>query len=403
MTRSTRLQSEEGNAVSAALAPLATELEPGTVRAAIQELLALLPERPQRMLAERFGLGNGRPKTLVDIGKREGVSRERIRQIVAGALYTLRADSPPKGTARERARRILLSLCTSSGGVTTEETLLASLGGGEAKDRSAVRFLLSSFPDFSEAQETQRTRPHWIATARTTSRNGMEPAPDSSTPVGPSLETVLEAGERILEREGALAPESRYLDELRRILDVPVTDAMLRSFLTVSKRIVRNPFGDFGLRAWRAAVPRSVGDKAYLVLKAQSKPLHFRTVADEINRMRFDRKRALAGTVHNDLIRDPRFVLVGRGLYALREWGFMPGRVSDVIIRLLREAHRPLPKSEIVAEVLKQRFVKRNTVLLCLVNRSFFHHLPDGTYTLAETLRTAPRQPSPEPRPSPTS
>lgn len=390
----------------AALAPPAVGLESGTVHAAARELLALLPERAQRILTERFGLRNGRPKTLVDIGKREEVSRERIRQIVEGALHTLRADVPLKGTARGRAHSILLSLCASFGGVAAEETLLASIGSGEAKDRSVLRFLLSSFPDFSEAQETQRTWPHWITTLGTARSEGEHESPNSSMPVELSLEAVLEAGERILEREGTLVPDPRYVDELRRVLGIPVTDVVLRSFLAVSKRIVRNPFGDFGLRSWRAAVPRSVGDKAYLVLKAHGTPLHFRAVAEEINRLRFDRKHALAETVHNDLIRDPRFVLVGRGLYALREWGFTPGHVSEVIVRLLKEAHRPLPKSEIVAEVLKQRFVKRNTVLLCLLNRSLFRPLPDGVYALAEggadvTPQTHPTGPPSSPPSAP--
>lgn len=391
MTERARLHSEEGSVVFAPALPTTT-VEPAVLHAAAKEFLLLLPERTRQILAERYGLTQNRPKTLVDIGKREGVSRERIRQIVESALHVLRADVPPKGASRGPVHTLLRSLSESFGGVATEETLLASMRMSDAKDRNALRFLLSVFPDFSEARETQRTRPHWILTTFTPSPNASIPEPDGSASAGPSLETVLEAGERILEREGALVPESRYFDALRRTLNVSSTDAVFQSFLAVSKRIVRNPFGDFGLRAWRAAVPRSVGDKAYLVLKAQGMPLHFRAIADEINRMRFDRKRALAETVHNDLIRDPRFVLVGRGLYALQEWGFTPGRVAEVIVRLLQEAGRPLPKSEIITGVLKQRFVKRNTVLLCLLNRSLFRPMPDGAYALraSEELSLSP-------------
>lgn len=380
MTRPTRLSKGEGNPIAAPQQVLAgASVATGTIHTATQELLERLPERNRRILAERFGVGNGRPRTLVTIGNREGVSRERIRQIVESGLHILRTDNLVKGSAHGRVREVLLSHFASFGGVATEDLLLSTMESTKAEDRSAIRFLLSSFTDFSEARETQRTWSHWIVPAFTTPR-GVGDAADA--PARPSLETVLEAGERILERDGTLVPEVQYLEELRHVLGVHVTDAILRSFLSVSKRIVRNPFGEFGLRVWRTAVPRSVGDKAYLVLKAHGKPLHFRAVADEINRLGFDRKRALAETVHNDLIRDSRFVLVGRGLYALREWGFAPGRVSDVIVRLLREADRPLPKSDIVAEVLKQRFVKRNTVLLCLLNRSLFRSLPDGAYTL---------------------
>lgn len=381
MTRLTRLSKGEGNPISAPQVLAGAPVAADTIHAAAQELLERLPERNRRILAERFGVGNGRPRTLVTIGNREGVSRERIRQIVESGLHILRTDTPVKGSAHDRVRDVFLSHFASFGGVATEDLLLSAMESTKAEDRSAIRFLLSSFTNFSEARETQRTWSHWIVPAFTTPRSTADAA---DAPARPSLETVLEAGERILERDGALIPEARYVEELRHVLGVPVTDTVLRSFLGVSKRIVRNPFGEFGLRAWRTAVPRSVGDKAYLVLKAHGKPLHFRAVADEINRLGFDRKRALAETVHNDLIRDSRFVLVGRGLYALREWGFTPGRVSDVIIRLLQEAERPLPKSDIVAEVLKQRFVKRNTVLLCLLNRSLFRSLPDDVYALAD-------------------
>ncbi|MDP3685901.1 MAG: winged helix-turn-helix domain-containing protein [bacterium] len=295
-------------------------------------------------------------------------------------------------------RNALVSLCASFGGVATEELLLASSGSNGEKDRSALRFLFSSFPEFSEARETQRTKAHWTTTApiapgnESAGTDAKRPAP-----AGPSLETVLEAGERILEGKGALVPEAAYFEEIQRVLGVPVTDAVLCAYLSVSKRIVRNLFGNFGLRTSREAVPRSVGDKAYLVLKAHGQPLHFRAVVDEINRAGFDQKRALAETVHNDLIRDSRFVLVGRGMYALREWGFSPGRVSEVIVRLLRQAGRPLQKSEIVAEVLKQRFVKRNTVLLCLLDRSLFTAGPDGVYALVERDGSSPPPPPPAP------
>lgn len=393
MTSSTGFQKEASGTVSPAHAPQVAALDPAILHAAAQEFLALLSERSRGILVERFGLTNGRPKTLVDIGRREGVSRERIRQIVETALNTVRAGAAPAGTARERARNALVSLCTSFGGVATEELILASAGSAGDKEQSALQFLFASFPEFSEARETQRTKAHWIMTSPSTSRSedGEGALAKSSTSAGPSLETVLEAGERILEERETLVPETEYLGEIRDTLGIPVADTVLRAYLSVSKRIVRNPFGNFGLRTSREAVPRSVGDKGYLVLKAHGQPRHFRAIADEINRAGFDRKRALAETVHNDLIRDSRFVLVGRGTYALREWGFTPGRVSEVIVRLLREAGRPLQKSEIVAEVLKQRFVKRNTVLLCLLNRSLFQAGPDGTYTLVERGAEPPR------------
>ena len=56
----------------------------------VQEVLASLDQRESRILAMRFGLDDGRPKTLEQTGKRLGVTRERIRQIQEEALEKMR-------------------------------------------------------------------------------------------------------------------------------------------------------------------------------------------------------------------------------------------------------------------------------------------------------------------------
>jgi RNA polymerase primary sigma factor len=56
----------------------------------LAKALAALPEREQRVLSLRFGLEDGRARTLEEVGSEMGVTRERIRQIEAKALRTLR-------------------------------------------------------------------------------------------------------------------------------------------------------------------------------------------------------------------------------------------------------------------------------------------------------------------------
>jgi RNA polymerase primary sigma factor len=53
-------------------------------------LLDILDQREKRIISQRFGLGGGKPKTLEDIGKNFGVTRERIRQLQNIALAKLR-------------------------------------------------------------------------------------------------------------------------------------------------------------------------------------------------------------------------------------------------------------------------------------------------------------------------
>ena len=56
----------------------------------VKAVLATLDARESRILAMRFGLDNGRPKTLEEVGARLGVTRERIRQIQEQALQKMR-------------------------------------------------------------------------------------------------------------------------------------------------------------------------------------------------------------------------------------------------------------------------------------------------------------------------
>ena len=62
----------------------------------IAKLLDTLTEREQRVLILRFGLRDGRSRTLEEVGKEFNVTRERIRQIEAKALRKLRHPSRAK-------------------------------------------------------------------------------------------------------------------------------------------------------------------------------------------------------------------------------------------------------------------------------------------------------------------
>lgn len=349
---------------------------PPTLRAdevveAALAILASLDDRTRRILTARFGVDSGKPKTLQAIGNTENITRERVRQIEHAGLRTIQSAQklPPRVAA---VRRDLPRLLESFGRSALEDTLMEAIGGTTSKHRAALRLFLSSLPGVTEARETQQTAQHWTM-------NASGPSESDGSP----LETVLETGEQALRQARHLLSEADMLAHIRQVLGTSASDGVVRSMLSIGKRIVRTPFGDWGLRGWPEATPRGVGDKAYIVLKRAGKPLHFTAIADGINATGFDAKRAHPQTVHNELIRNARFVLVGRGLYGLREWGYEPGTVVEVLARILQEAARPMPKQDLIAAVLQKRFVKRNTVLLALQDASRFRTLPDGTYTLA--------------------
>ncbi|MBI3273904.1 MAG: winged helix-turn-helix domain-containing protein, partial [Candidatus Colwellbacteria bacterium] len=153
-------------------------------------------------------------------------------------------------------------------------------------------------------------------------------------------------------------------------------------FLKISKIVGLSPLGAYGFVYWPEVAPKGVKDKAYIVLKKEGKPLHFMKITAKINELGLGKRPALKQTVHNELIKDKRFVLVGRGMYGLKEWGFREGTVKDILASLFREVQKPLSKDEIISRVLRERFVQRNTILLNLANGGDFVQLRDGRYTL---------------------
>ena len=108
--------------------------------------------------------------------------------------------------------------------------------------------------------------------------------------------------------------------------------------------------------------------------------MHFKEIVSKINETFKGNRRPHPQTVHNELIKNNQFVLVGRGTYALADWGYKPGTVSDVLARIIKDADRPLSREEIMEAVLKERAVKQNTVMLNLQNKNYFQKTEEGKY-----------------------
>jgi hypothetical protein len=170
-----------------------------------------------------------------------------------------------------------------------------------------------------------------------------------------------------------------FLTRVQGLSDHYQTEEMIKRWLSISKKIGSNPLGEWGPTSSTSITPKGIRDYAYLAIRHHGSPLHFTEVAKRIDEL-FGKKAHIA-TTHNELIKDPRFVLVGRGLYALSEWGYVEGVVRDVIKKILKE-HGALTKDEIIEKVLKERYVKPNTILVNLQDDQYFERNPDGTYAL---------------------
>jgi len=330
----------------------------------VKRLLAAVPERAREVLVRRFGLGaNAERETLEAIGDRSGITRERVRQIEAAGLDAIRGSKVFKEASKafeELARHI-----SSIGAIVPEEMLLSSLGKDE-KSRNRFRFFLVVDSAFFRERETNDFLARWHVDAAT-AKNIHEALLRLYTSL-PDDEVV---------SEGELL--DRFLDELKGVNDAYKNEEVLKRWLSLSKHIGSNPLAEWGRVTAPAIRIKGIRDYAYLAIKRHGSPMHFSAVSKAIGTL-FS-KKAHTATTHNELIKDPRFVLVGRGLYALTEWGYKPGVVRDVIREAINK-DGPMKKDEIIKRVKTARFVKDNTILVNLNDSHYFKRMKDGRYTV---------------------
>lgn len=333
----------------------------------IGDAISVLDSRSRDVLIRRFGLKKKQKETLESIGRQYGITRERVRQIEAHAkksLQTLPAAFRP-------VKEMLEALFARAGGILTENQIEKLVQQGGAGQVANILFCLDTLPGFTYVAHDRLFHPHWK----------FEPA------LNPHAAEVVVAAQKTLEATGHPIPAKdltqRIRGQLRERIASVSSDALL-SILEASTHIGKTALSEWGLTSWAEVSPRGVGDKAYAVLRRHKKPEHFRRITELINEAHFDNKKANAQTVHNELIKDDRFVLVGRGLYGLREWGYVPGTVADVLESILRKSQHPLSRDELIEKVLQQRLVKKNTIVLGLQNNKRFVRTSKNHYTLRE-------------------
>jgi len=337
---------------------------------AVYGLLKKLKRRPRQIIISRFNLNGEGFKTLESIGKRLGITRERVRQIEKEALDILKKKTYQKILAT--IVRKISDVFSKRGNVVREKHLLSLLTLERTPNvRAALHFILQISPLFEKAKETDKTYEFWIK--KGTSVN--------------NLDQIIELARNILEKEKKVLSREAILGKLRRTTywkthKSHLGNKTILSFLDISKEVSSNPFGDCGLSSWREIKPKGIRDKCFIIAKKYKKPLHFTRIAELINKAKFDSKKALPQTIHNELIKDKRFVLVGRGIYVLRSSRYRPGTTQDVIIDILKRARKPVPRDELIKKVLSKRLVKRNTILLNLQNKRLFRKIRGDGYEL---------------------
>lgn len=332
-----------------------------------KKLLSALPERARDVLIKRYGLGSDtKTQTLEAIGQIYGITRERVRQIENHALQAIQKSDVYKEQSDvfNELRKVMVEL----GNIITEAELLEILG----KDKSIKNhlfFLLVLGEFFVRKKEDATFNHRWY----------VEPA------IAKKIEKALEQLHSSMTEDDLVSENEMIAMFMKHFADADMAknydSTVPRRWLTISKVIAQNPLGEWGMATSPNVRAKGIRDFAYLAVKRHGSPMHFKEVACVIEEL-FGRKAHVA-TCHNELIKDERFVLVGRGLYALTEWGYSAGVVKDVLQEILK-INGPLTREEIIDKVRKERYVKDNTIVVNLQDTSLFKKLGNGGYTLVE-------------------
>lgn len=338
----------------------------------VGQLTKSLTARNKDIISRRFGLKTGKKETLESIGKSYGITRERVRQIEEFSVAQL-SKSVKDEPALTQFVSIAKDVISSNHGVIKESDLFKSLTGSDKENvaNSSLVFLLTLAGEPVRFYENDSFHSFWSVDSNHTNNFKSSVA---------SLVKALSKNEELIHKDNFLTFATTAGFSAPN--GVNLNHDNLHALLSISKEVGKNVFNEVGLASWSEIKPKGVRDKAYLVLKREGKPLHFSDISKSINIAGFSDKKANVQTVHNELIKDSRFVLVGRGMYSLAEWGYKPGTVKDVLLDVLKSVAKPLSKEEIVNRVMAVRMVKENTILLNLQDSKLFAKKADGTYGL---------------------
>lgn len=324
---------------------------------------AIEKDREKEIIARRFGL-NTQKETLEQIGELLGITRERVRQLEKAILIRLKMTAEAGQLDLGGVEKYIVQVLHEMGRAARLDDLAEKINPkANDTDKAHLAFISTLSPKLTVLDEND----HYhlgVAIAEHYSDANFKKGIDEVVKV------IKTHGEAISLKDLHTKLNYEHPDHVKAVASLSKNLANLKTL--------------WGLAKWPAVNPKNIRDKIYVILQGKGKPMHFSEIAKAIKDSDFKRRDVTTQAIHNELIKDGRFVLVGRGIYALKEWGFKTGTVSDVISSVLKKNGAPMHRDEIVRAVLKERQVKETTILLNLQSKAQFKRVVKATYDLAE-------------------
>lgn len=334
------------------------------LQTAVKDILATVErEREREIIARRFGLYD-RKETLEQIGELLGITRERVRQLEKAIMIRLKIAADDSLPHIANIEKQFIRQLHDLGRVAKVQDLTAHVTTEQGdRNRAHVAFLAEIAPRLAVIDEND----HYHHTV------GIKEYHDAAQirhHVDTIVDTIKKHGEPVSIEDLHAKSNHDHPSHVRALASVSKDLASLKD--------------KWGLTKWPTVNPKNIRDKIYVILQENDKPMHFSEIAKSIKGSDFRRKDVTTQAIHNELIKDGRFVLIGRGIYALQVWGYSKGTVADIITDILTKEGGPLHRDEIVKRVLKHRQVKETTILLNLQGKQRFKRVAKATYALAE-------------------
>ena len=260
-------------------------------------------DREKEIISRRFGLTGSR-ETLEQIGEMLSITRERVRQLEKAILIHLQVSAEENQISElAPAEKILIRNLTEMGRVAKLDSLADKVYGrtATALERAGINFIATFSKGLTVIEESDSYN----------AAIGIAEYGDA-----------LAIRNRVDEIVGIIRKnkEPMTLDQLDNLLNYEHPDH-IKAVASISK-LLANLNGIWGLSKWPSVNPRNIRDKIFVILEAHKEPMHFSEIAKEIRESNFKRKNVTVQAIHNELIKDSRFVLIGRGIYALSSWRF---------------------------------------------------------------------------------
>lgn len=322
-------------------------------------------EREREIISRRYGLYD-RKETLEQIGELLGITRERVRQLEKATMTRLRINAEAgELTGLKEFEQEVIEALKGLGNVSRISKLSDTMTNSTSTkiEQSRLSFICELCPDLSVISDND----HFFQSVAITNFH--------------DVNKVTQAVNKIID---ALKKIGEPVDAKTLIEHTTHKDPKHIEALSSTSKNLATLHGKWGLIKWPTVNPKNIRDKIYVILQQHGKHMHFSEISDAIKKSDFKRKDVTTQAIHNELIKDKRFVLIGRGIYALKEWGYKKGTVADIITEVLKQSGEPLHRDEIVKRVLKSRYVKETTILLNLQGKKQFERVSKATYKLAE-------------------